>query len=86
MAKTKPDLANMTDDEFATYFEGLDVDELEWKDAGPLREIAKARTEVDEADAALRDAVASAREAGMTWSSIGTVLRVSRQAAQQRFG
>src|SRR3954465_1924674 len=34
----------------------------------------------------LREAVASARNAGHSWEAIGGVLGISRQAAQQRFG
>jgi hypothetical protein len=40
----------------------------------------------DEAGRLLREAVASARNAGHSWEAIGAVLGVSRQAAQQRFG
>ncbi|MBT0566709.1 DUF3887 domain-containing protein [Williamsia sp. CHRR-6] len=44
----------------------------------------------DSATSALADAqsalVARARGAGHTWSEIGDILRISRQAAQQRFG
>jgi hypothetical protein len=35
---------------------------------------------------ALHDAVRAARDDGATWSDIGDVLGVSRQAAFQRFG
>jgi len=31
-------------------------------------------------------AVAAAREAGSSWTSIGRVLGITKQAAQQRFG
>lgn len=44
---------------------------------------ARARTE---SDALLQHAVASARSAGCTWEAVGTVLDMTRQAAQQRFG
>lgn len=33
-----------------------------------------------------RDSVDRARRAGQTWEEIGTALRISKQAAQQRFG
>jgi len=39
-----------------------------------------------EAGDSLRESVVSARAAGVSWERIGDVLRISRQAAQQRFG
>lgn len=39
-----------------------------------------------EAEESLRGTVDSARAAGLSWEQIGDTLRVSRQAAQQRFG
>jgi hypothetical protein len=51
-----------------------------------LRLIAVA-SEIDaEAGGTLRDSVLSAKTAGLSWESIGDVLHISRQAAQQRFG
>lgn len=44
---------------------------------------AQARTETD---ALLRLAVAGARAAGCTWESVGGVLGMTKQAAQQRYG
>lgn len=38
------------------------------------------------AEAATRDAVEQAREAGMTWEQVGQALGVTKQAAQQRYG
>lgn len=86
MTRTKPSATSMTDEELASFVERFDVDSLEWRDAGALRAIAEARDAAERAEATLREAVSSARNAGMTWASIGAVLRVSRQAAQQRFG
>jgi hypothetical protein len=39
----------------------------------------------DDAHRSLRDSVSAARNAGVSWDAIGTVLGTSRQAAQQRF-
>ncbi|QDP96509.1 hypothetical protein FOE78_11875 [Microlunatus elymi] len=50
------------------------------------RLIAVAASISSEADSTLRSAVDSARTAGLSWEQIGSVLDVSRQAAQQRFG
>lgn len=40
----------------------------------------------DEADALLRETVAGARAAGLTWDAVGRALGMTKQAAQQRFG
>lgn len=38
------------------------------------------------ADDVMRDSVARCREAGATWDEIGQTFRITRQAAQMRFG
>lgn len=53
-------------------------------DPGALLQIA-ARDACQQAAAALRHAVAAARQAGHPWSAVAAILEVSRQAAQQRF-
>ncbi len=42
-------------------------------------------TVAEVAEDAMRSLVADARAEGRTWAEIGTILRISRQAAQQRF-
>ena len=39
-----------------------------------------------ETDALLRSAIIAARSAGHSWTAVGEVLGISKQAAQQRFG
>lgn len=51
-----------------------------------LELVAAASTAFEAARAALHDAVRRALDEGATWSEIGDVLGVSRQAAFQRFG
>lgn len=51
-----------------------------------LAALAAARTVVEVADDVLRALVVSARAGGHTWQEVGDVLRITRQAAQQRFG
>lgn len=51
-----------------------------------LRLVAASRTAAEQTSALLRDSIDSARGAGHSWDTIGRVLGVSRQAAQQRFG
>jgi hypothetical protein len=50
-----------------------------------LRLVAGADVAAREGERLLREAVAGARHAGHSWDTIGKVLGVSRQAAQQRF-
>lgn len=56
------------------------------RDATYFRVIITARKGVDDAEAALRAAVAQARAAGDSWTVIGAALGTTRQAAFQRFG
>lgn len=63
---------------------GTDQDQLDTPD-GSLRLVAASRVAADHAGRLLSDAVAGARHAGHSWAAIGSVLEISRQAAQQRF-
>lgn len=47
--------------------------------------VAASRVAADETSRLLQDAVANARAAGHSWDTIGRLIGVSRQAAQQRF-
>lgn len=48
--------------------------------------VAVAATASDAAHHAVHEAVGRARSAGLSWSEIGQILGISRQAAYQRFG
>lgn len=52
----------------------------------PLSALIAARTMAEVIDDVTRVLVQEARRAGHTWQEIGQVLRITRQAAQQRFG
>ena len=54
--------------------------------ADVLSMVATASTAFEAARVALHEAVRAALDDGATWSEIGDVLGVSRQAAFQRFG
>ncbi|UQN29381.1 MULTISPECIES: hypothetical protein [Brachybacterium] len=56
------------------------------QDAEPFRRILAAREGLVRAERELRDAVATARDTGISWTVIGAALDTTRQAAQQRFG
>ena len=64
----------------------IEADELIEADTTTLRHIAELADKVEEADAELTEAVRQARRASRSWSEIGAMLGVSKQAAQRRFG
>ena len=64
----------------------LDVTTHPARDAAHFRRILVARANLAAPEKELRDAVQAAREAGDPWTTIGTALDTTRQAAQQRFG
>lgn len=64
--------------------EQLDVFSHPARDAVHFRRIIVARQNLATAEQELRDAVHAARQAGDSWTIIGTALDTSRQAAQQR--
>jgi hypothetical protein len=51
----------------------------------PLEALAAARREREAAEARERAAVGAAREAGVSWSTIGELYGLTKQGAQQRF-
>jgi hypothetical protein len=63
---------------------GTDTDELD-NPEGALRLVAATSVAAAHGGQLLEDAVAGARHAGQSWTAIGGVLGVSKQAAQQRF-
>lgn len=68
------------------WLDSLDPATTPAVDAADLRHIGEAMQEADNADQQLTEAVRTARSHGHSWTSIGVVLGVSKQAAQQRFG
>ena len=64
----------------------IDSAELKEADTETLRAIAELAETRDGVDEQLTDAVRSARDAHRSWSEIGTMLGVSKQAAQHKYG
>lgn len=64
----------------------VDAEDLVVADTESLRTIAELAEQRGELDAALVEAVRSARRADRSWSEIGTMLGVSKQAAQKKYG
>jgi hypothetical protein len=63
-----------------------DLNKTAWQEAEPLRRIADAFRDQVAAEEKVAEAVNAAREAGCSWLSIGMMLGVSKQTAQQRYG
>ena len=64
----------------------VDAEDLVGADTESLRTIAEHAEQRGELDAALVEAIRSARRADRSWSEIGTMLGVSKQAAQKKYG
>jgi hypothetical protein len=63
----------------------VDVGDLVVADTESLRAIAELAERRGELDAALVEAIRSARRADRSWSEIGAMLGVSKQAAQRKY-
>jgi hypothetical protein len=63
----------------------VDTTDLRIADTDALRAIAELVERRDEVDEELTEAVRSARRAHRSWSEIGAMLGVSKQAAQRKY-
>ena len=70
-------------DELGRRFEDHEPSDV--RDAAPLHAIREAVTERDASERRIAEAVASAREAGVSWSAIGSMLGTSGEAARKRY-
>lgn len=70
-------------EEWAERVESSDLREADTEALRMIAELAERREVVEEE---LIDAVRSARQAHRSWSEIGTMLGVSKQAAQRKYG
>lgn len=60
--------------------------DLRAADTDSLRHIAELAQQRDQVDSELAESVRDARAAHRSWSEIGAMLGVSKQAAQQKYG
>ncbi|MFN6120887.1 MAG: hypothetical protein ACK5CE_14820 [Actinomycetes bacterium] len=67
------------------WADDVDGDELVEVDTDELKVIAQYAARRDRLETALADAVRVARSNGRSWSEIGTMLGVSKQAAQRKY-
>ena len=63
----------------------IESSELVAADTAALRAISELAEQREQLDQALTDAVRSARSANRSWSEIGAMLGVSKQAAQRKY-
>ncbi len=70
-------------DELSRRFEEHEPKDV--RDAAPLRAIGKAVTERAVTERRVAETVAAARDAGVSWSAIGTMLGTSGEAARKRY-
>ena len=84
MTATKPSRAQraIALDHWADTVGAEDLIEI---DTTALRQIAEIAQRRDAAETALTNAVMAARRAGRSWSEIGSMLGVSKQAAQRKY-
>ena len=68
-----------------SWADKADSDELVTADTDALKVIAELAERRNEVDAAMLEAVRSARAAHRSWSEIGAMLGVSKQAAQRKY-
>ena len=69
----------------AAWADIVDTDDLTVANTDALRLIAKLAERRDGLDEALVEAVRTARREDRSWSEIGTMLGVSKQAAQRKY-
>lgn len=81
MSKTRPERAAALE----AWADRVRADELVEADTEALKAVAELADRRDEVDAALLEAVRSARAANRSWSEIGAMLGVSKQAAQRKY-
>jgi hypothetical protein len=67
------------------WADAVDTEDLVVADTEALRAIAEIAERREELDADLLEAVRSARRAHRSWTEIGAMLGVSKQAAQRKY-
>jgi hypothetical protein len=72
--------------ELERWAEKVKSTELAAIDTSALRKLARLAEQREALDDEVTDAVHAARRANRSWSEIGTMLGVSKQAAQRKYG
>ncbi len=82
MTKSRADRAAALE----AWADSVEPDDLVQAETSTLRAIVELVEQRDQVDDGLTAAVKAAREAGRSWSEIGAMLGVSKQAAQRKYG
>jgi len=82
MSKTRAEQAAALE----MWADAVDPSELRAADTDSLRHIAELAQQRDHVDAELAESINAARAAHRSWSEIGAMLGVSKQAAQRKYG
>jgi hypothetical protein len=82
MSKSRAERAKALEE----WAERVASSDLKKADTEALRMIAELAERREVVEAELTEAVRSARQAHRSWSEIGTMLGVSKQAAQRKYG
>lgn len=85
MPRTVEDILKHAD-ELAKRFEDYDPNPEDERDPDAARALRQAVVARSDAERGIRDAVDRARQSGLSWSSIGSLLGTSGEAARQRYG
>lgn len=72
-------------EELGRQFENYEPDPADERDPEPYRNLMTAAMARGDAESAVQRAVHDARDAGYSWTAIGSVLGTSGAAAQQRY-
>jgi acyl-CoA reductase-like NAD-dependent aldehyde dehydrogenase len=81
MSKTREERAEALE----KWADTVDASELKTAETQALRTIAQLVDQRNELDEQITEAVISARQSRRSWSEIGTMLGVSKQAAQRKY-
>lgn len=85
MPRTRQELEQAAADAEA-WLDSLDPETIPAEDTSDLREIGLILGRQATLQKQLEDAVVAARHNGRSWSEIGLVLGISKQAARERYG
>jgi ferritin-like protein len=81
LSKTRTERARALEE----WAERVDQSDLKEADTSALRSIAELADKREDVEAELAAAVQAARNANRSWSEIGAMLGVSKQAAQRKY-
>lgn len=73
-------------DDLAQRFEDYEPNADDERDSIAVRALRQAVTARSDAERTIRDAVGQARQAGLSWVLIGSLIGTSGEAARQRYG